>query len=332
MWPVGSSTTASHTSSEGLLRQPASVTPWWNFCRFFAVAFRSTGLSVRECTLPRMEGPFIGSAAIAAGRLTRHRLRTQFVAVHHDVYIGKGVELTPVLRAKACWLRSRRRGILAGYSASALHGARWIDSRRPAVIIDTNRRRVPGVEVWEQLLEPDEICVVDGMRLTTPERTALDLACRYPVDQAVAAIDSLARATRLKLADVDLLAQRYRGHRGMRRARAALDLVDAGAESPRETWLRLVIIRAGFPRPQTQIPVYNEYGVLIGEVDTGWEEIKVAAEYEGDHHWKSRRQFDKDIGRLEALTEAGWIVVRVTAEDTPANVERRVAVARARRL
>lgn len=279
-----------------------------------------------------MGDPFIGSEALAAGRLTRHRLRTQFVALHHDIYIGKDAELTPLLRAKACWLRSRRRGVLAGYSASALHGARWIDARRPAAIIDTNRRRVPGVQVWEQLIEHDEICVVDGMQITTPERTALDLACTYPLDEAVAAIDSLARVTHLKLADVDVLVQRYSGRRGIRRARAALDLVDAGAESPRETWLRLVLTRAGFPRPQTQIPVYNEYGVLIAEVDTGWEEIKVAVEYEGDHHWKSRRQFDKDIGRLEAVTEAGWIVVRVTAEDTPANVERRVALARARRL
>ncbi|MGH3558341.1 MAG: hypothetical protein ACRDTK_12755 [Mycobacterium sp.] len=279
-----------------------------------------------------MGDPFIGSEVLAARRLTRHRLRTQFVALHRDIYIGKDAELTPVLRAKACWLRSQRRGVLAGYSASALHGARWIDAWQPAAIIHTNRRRIPGVEVWEQLIEPDEICVVDRMRITTPERTALDLACVYPLDEAVAAIDSLARATRLKLADVDVLAQRYKGRRGIRRARVALDLVDAGAESPRETWLRLVLIRAGFPRPQTQIPVYNEFGVLIGEVDMGWEEIMVGVEYEGDHHWRNRRQFDKDIGRLEALTEAGWIDVRVTAEDTVATVERRVAAARARRL
>lgn len=279
-----------------------------------------------------MGDPFIGTEALAAGRLTRHRLRTRFVALHHDVYLAKDAELTPVLRAKACWLRSRRRGVIAGFSASAMHGARWIDGRRPATIIDTNRRCVPGVEVWEQSIEADEICLIGGMRVTTPARTALDLVCMYPLDEAVAAIDSLARATRLKLADVDVLVQRYNGRRGIRRARAALDLVDAGAESPRETWLRLVLIRAGFPRPQTQIPVYNEYGVLIAEVDMGWDEIKVAVEYEGDHHWRSRRQFDKDIGRLEALTEAGWIDVRVTAQDTTATVERRVTVARARRL
>lgn len=65
------------------------------------------------------------------------------------------------------------------------------------------------------------------------------------------------------MADVELLAKRYHGRRGIRRARIALDLVDPGAESPRETWLRLLLIRAGFPPPQTQIPVYDEYGQLV---------------------------------------------------------------------
>jgi hypothetical protein len=45
--------------------------------------------------------------------------------------------------------------------------------------------------------------------VTTPARTAFDIACRYPLDPAVAAIDALARATRLKIADVELIAQRY---------------------------------------------------------------------------------------------------------------------------
>lgn len=138
-------------------------------------------------------------------------------------------------------------------------------------------------------------------------------------------------ATRFKLADLELLAERHRGRRGIRQARAALDLVDPGAESPRETWLRLLIIRAGLPRPQTQLPVYNEYGVLIAEVDMGYEDLKIAFEYEGDHHRTLRRQFTKDIHRHEAMIELGWIVVRVTVEDTAANVIRRVRLALARR-
>ena len=97
-------------------------------------------------------------------------------------------------------------------------------------------------------LDDGETQTICGMPVTTPARTALDLACRYPPGKAVAAIDALARATDLKPADVELLAERYKGRRGIRRARLALSLVDAGAESPRETWLRLLLLRAGFPR------------------------------------------------------------------------------------
>jgi hypothetical protein len=279
-----------------------------------------------------MGGPFIGSEAIAAGDLARYALRRNFVALHHDVYISRGTAISPVLRAQASWLRSKRRGILAGFSASALHGARWIDAGRPAAIIDTNRRHAPGVEVWADRIEEDEICVVGGMSVTTPARTALDLACRLPVDPAVAAIDALARATRLKMADVEMLVDRYRGRPGIRNARVALDLVDSGAESPRETWLRLLLIRAGFPRPKTQIPVYNEFGVLIAELDMGWDDIKVAAEYEGDHHRTNPMRFKKDIRRYEDVTELGWIDIRVTARDTEGSVVQRVAAARARRM
>ncbi len=278
-----------------------------------------------------MVDPFIGSEAIAAGTLTRYALRRDFVALHQDVYIARGVAITAQQRATAAWLRSRRRGILAGFSAAALHGARWIDPGRPATIIDTNRRRTRGVDAWADAIDDDEVWLVRGMAVTSPARTALDIASRYPKDSAVASIDALARATDLKSADVEMLAERYKGRRGIRAARAALELVDAGAESPRETWLRLLLIDAGFPRPQTQIPVY-EFGRLIARVDMGWEDIKVAAEYEGDHHRIDRRRFNNDIRRLETLTELDWIVVRVTAEDGPGGIIRRVAAARARRM
>ena len=239
--------------------------------------------------------------------------------------------MTPVLRAKACWLRSRRRGILAGFSAAALHGARWIDPGRPATIIDTNRRRAVGVQVWEERIDADEIGLVDGMRVTTPARTALDLARRYPTDVAVAAIDALAQAVELKLPDIELLVERYQGRRGMKAARAALQLVDGGAQSPKETWLRLLLLRAGFPRPQTQIAVRNEWGWAGAYLDMGWEDIKVAVEYDGDQHRSSRAQYVKDIHRLEMLEHKGWIVVRVVAEDRPEDIIRRVRQARARR-
>lgn len=279
-----------------------------------------------------MDEPFLGSRARAAGTLTSYQLRSRYVALHKDVYVSRDVELTARLRAKALWLRSRRRGILAGYSASALHGAKWVGASLPAAIIDTNVRREPGIQVWEDRIEADEVCIVDGMRVTTPSRTALDLASRLPQDVAVAAVDALIQATHLKLADIESLTERYRGRRGMKAARAALDLVDGGAQSPKETWLRLLLIRAGFPRPQTQIAVRNEFGWAEAYLDMGWEDIKVAAEYDGGHHATSRYHYRKDIRRHERVTHRyGWIVVRVVAEDHPNDVIQRVREARASR-
>jgi hypothetical protein len=151
------------------------------------------------------------------------------------------------------------------------------------------------------------------------ERRWTSPAC--PLDAAVTAIDALARA-----------AQRHRGARGIRNARAALDLVDPGAESPRETWLRLLAIRAGFPRPQTQIPIYDEHGLLVCCVDMGWEDLKVTVEYDGAQHYTDARQFNKDIRRVETMTELGWVDVRVTSQDAPAGIIRRIRAARERRM
>lgn len=284
-------------------------------------------------TLSAMSGecqPFIGSAALAAGALTPYELRSRYVALHKDIYVPRDAELTAVLRAKACWLRSRGRGILAGYSASALLGAKWIDATMPAAIIDVNRRTTSGVQVWEERIDEDEIAVVDGMRVTTPARTALDLARRFPSGRAVAGVDALAQATELKLADVDLLLDRYRGRRGMKAARAALALVDGGSQSPKETWLRLLLISAGFPPPRTQIAVRNEWGWAEAYLDMGWEDIKVAVEYDGDQHRSDRRRYVKDIRRSEKVAwRYGWRLVRVVAEDHPSDIICRVAEARA---
>lgn len=278
-----------------------------------------------------MNVPFIGSAALSRGELTPYALRSRFCALYPDVYLARDAEITALAKARAAWLWSGGRGIIAGRSAAALHRSKWIDARSPAELIWTNRRPPKGITVWSDAVADDERQDLDGMTLTAPVRTALDIACRYPVDRAVAAIDALARATHLKVVDVEALAERYRGRRGIRRARRAISLVDPGAESPRETWLRLLLIRAGFPPPTTQIPVHNEYGVLVAALDMGWEHIKVSAEYDGEHHRLDRRQFNKDIHRSENVAEQGWINIRVTADDPEGEILRRVRDAWARR-
>jgi hypothetical protein len=278
-----------------------------------------------------MREPFIGSEAITSGVLTPYRLRSRFVAVHPDVYVPLGTTLTASTRARAAWLWSRRRGTVAGRSASALHCAKWIDDSGPAELLYENRYPPTGIHTWSDRIIEDEVQLIGEVTATTPARTAFDLACRNPTAKAVAMIDALARTTRLNVEDVQFLAERYKGHRNIRRARHALTLVDAGAESPRETWLRLLVIEAGYPRPQTQIPVYGEYGELVAVVDMGWEDVKIALEYEGEHHRISRAQFQRDIERYEALAELGWIAIRVTAANTEGGILQRLGSAWAKR-
>jgi hypothetical protein len=119
------------------------------------------------------------------------------------------------VRARGAWLWSRRRGVIAGFTAAALHGSKWVDTARPIDIIHDNRHPQPGIQVWGDRLERDEFDLTDGVPVTTAARTALDVACWYPTTTAVAAIDALARATELKIADVELLAARYRGAVGL---------------------------------------------------------------------------------------------------------------------
>lgn len=277
-----------------------------------------------------MEHPFLGSEALAAGRLTSFALRTRFVAVYRDVYVPRGTEITATVRAHAAWLWSRRMAVVAGQSAAALHGAKWVDSRRPAELLWPNRRPPPGIHTWSDRVAEDEIDVVAGVPVTTPARTALDLACRYAEGRAVAAIDALANATDLKVADIEMIADRCSGRRGIRRARAVLDLVDPGAESPRETWLRLLVMRHGFPRPQTQIPIYDEYGQLVAVVDLGWEDMTIAMDYDGDYH-RDPVRFNKDIRRHDDITGLTWTHIRVTSRDTEGGVIRQLQTAWDRR-
>ncbi len=111
-----------------------------------------------------------------------------------------------------------------------------------------------------------------------------------------------------------------------------MNLVDAGAESPQETYLRLMVIDNRFPPPQTQIPVYDAYGGLIAELDMGWEGMMIALDYEGDHHRATRAAFNKDIRRHDAVTELGWTDIRVTSADSEGGVIARLTTAWRRRL
>jgi hypothetical protein len=153
--------------------------------------------------------------------------------------------------------------------------------------------------------------------VTSLTRTAFDLARHLPRLVAVTHLDALSEATGLTAADVTPLIARHKGARGVRQCQTALSLMDGGAQSPKETWQRLVHIDAGLPRPVTQIRVTD--GHLVAYLDMGWEGPKVALEYDGDEHRSNRRRYVKDIRRAEMFDRLGWHVIKVINQD-PTNV------------
>lgn len=273
--------------------------------------------------------PFVGAEAVAVGALTRGQLRWNYRAVAPGIYLPKAVEADVLIRAKAAWLWTRRRGVISGRAAAALHGARWVEAGTPIEVIAEHTRPCPGIIVREERVGADEITTVGGLAVTTRARTALDLARHLSRDNAVSALDALANATGVTADQAFALAARYPGARGIRRARVAIALMDAGAQSPRETWLRLLLIDAGLPVPRTQVCVTD--GVREVFLDMGYDEFKVGLDYEGSRHSTERSQYVRDIGRSEFIDGQGWIDIKVVAEHSRTYILRRTEEALTRR-
>jgi very-short-patch-repair endonuclease len=260
-----------------------------------------------------IDWPFRAAEALDSGALTFRELRRFHASIFPGVWAPRGVDLTAIHRAKAAWLWSRRRAVLAGLSASAMLGAQWIEPELSAELIDTNRRPPPLIAVHSDDLAPGETQPIDGMAVTTPARTAFDIGRRLRLEAGVQRIDAVMKATDLKVVDVEAVARQHPGVRGLRQLRQTLDLVDGGSESPYESLTRLMLVQAGFPRPQTQIRVLDSYGLVFAIIDMGWEEWRVGVDFEGAQHWTDSKRRNWDVERYAVLPELGWIDVRLTS-------------------
>ncbi|MEU6787488.1 DUF559 domain-containing protein [Nonomuraea angiospora] len=144
------------------------------------------------------------------------------------------------------------------------------------------------------------------------ERTALDCARWLPRMEAVAILDQFARR------DVDLEALWHRPFNSWH-LRDTLGLADRGAASPRESWLRVILVEGGLPRPTTQIRVELDDD-RCAYLDLGWEEFKVAVEYDGQEHHTSPADQQRDTDRREELRRRGWRVIAVRRDVIPGQI------------
>jgi very-short-patch-repair endonuclease len=256
---------------------------------------------------------FVGSEEISAGAVTQRHL-SRCDRVYRNVYSRRGVPLTARDRAIAAWLWSGRKSVVAGSSAAALFGAKWVDADTPAELICSRTRPPPMIVTRNETLAPGEQTVVRGIPVTTPARTAFDLGRREGLLAAVKRLDALAHVTGINAADVMPLERLHRGARGMKQLREALTLMDAGAESPQETATRLTLIDGGLGDVQTQIIVSDERGAIVARIDMGWREWRVGVEFDGAQHWTDPLQRSKDIDRAAELARLGWVIIRVSYE------------------
>lgn len=250
--------------------------------------YRCLGVLPTITGVPRL---VVASEALANGLLTRRELNRNYIKLYRNVYLHRSAELTAEVRAVAAWMWSGGNATVAGLSAAAVLGSKFVPAEAPAQLARTNQWCPKGIVIQQGDLRADEMVRTRGISCTTPARTAYDLGRQLPVTEAA----------------------RYPGARNIRRLREVLDLADPGAESPPETVVRLLLIRAGLPRPVTQIPFYKPNGRIKRRLDMGWPVWKVGVEYDGLQHWRDPHQYATDIDRLEFFAELNWRIVRVSS-------------------
>ena len=183
------------------------------------------------------------------------------------------------------------------------------------VVRGRNRTRRQECAGGVRDLADSDVVEVQGLRVTTPLRTALDLACKLSRRDALAALDAFMRVHGLTQRDLQRGLNRYFRRRGVVQARELVRLADPRSESPGESWTRLEVIDHGLPVPRPQLWVYED-GMPLYRLDLGWRRRKVAAEYDGrEHHADDEKRRERDEARRDWLEREGWTIVVVRAED-----------------
>lgn len=163
-------------------------------------------------------------------------------------------------------------------------------------------------------LDHRDVVSVAGVRCTHPVVTWADLASTLTVDDLVIMGDAMVQAGGpVRTSDLRAEVQARARHRGVVRMREALSLVRVGSRSPMETTARLLFRRGGLPEPELNTPVLDDAGGWLAFGDFVWRERKVVAEFDGDYHRTNRRQWQIDVARREAVQEAGWTYLQLTA-------------------
>jgi hypothetical protein len=177
----------------------------------------------------------------------------------------------------------------------------------------TSLNRAPrGAGVIGHRAEQAEIVLIDGLSVLSAVQTWCQLSASLGLDDLIVMGDGLVRRKK-PLATVGQLQAAVTGYsgRGCRKLRETLELLRPGTDSARETMLRLLVIRAGFPEPEVNGVIMNSFGAEIARGDLVFRNYRTILEYEGRQHSEDARQFAIDIARLDDVMEERWRVIRI---------------------
>lgn len=236
---------------------------------------------------PPTDDPYAAARILALGRITAamYQLETPLVASHSSAALLWGLP-APTNRAVEVIQRTGPSGNARGL---VRHGHHLDDGHR---------------------------ATVSGLPVTAPVRTVVDCAMSLGSRAALATADGALHAGVSRGSCLALL-ERMSGRRGVVQARACLELADDGAESPGESCARFAVLAAGLPVPETQVRVETHLGIFWS--DLGWPAWRLLAEYDGRSKYEAGGSAAAVVlaekRRQDAIEEAGFRVLRITADD-----------------
>lgn len=271
------------------------------------IAARNHNVVVRRDAIARGVSGSAFDRQIASGGLTR---------LHPGVYCLHGYDLTWLGRVFAAVVAAGSRAVASHRSAAALHQLDGFRTQLVELTVPRNGiRSVAGARVHSRRVAVTERdrTTVDGIPCTTIERTLVDCAWIAGLARAESALDGAERDRLIVPFEVHAAATRLRG-RGRTRTGALADLTEARRGAQPTTKLERMLLRLvreyGLPEPECQFSIGADGATFI--VDFAWPRHLVVVETDGRRGHAATADRTADNRRDDALTNAGWRVIRFT--------------------
>lgn len=245
-------------------------------------------------------------AGMTANQLYEARIEGAVRRILDRVFVDAHVADTRQLRIEAMKLIAPKHAVVADDWASWIYNVdTFAPSKRhslsPTLVVPhgQSRTRVDDLACRQALIKSKDILEINGLKITTPVRTASDFLRKKWRPYALSAADSMAHAELVTMEEVWEFVAPLKGYRGIRQARNLALLIEARAASPGESWTRLRIVDAGFAIPESQWEVMDREG-NTRFLDLAYPKLMIAIEFDGAgfHTAKSDKQHDKYRRRL----------------------------------